>query len=364
MRHLILFPAILLVLFSSCDSTPDISAKDLLLKADSLLTVGKPEEAIKVIEEAHEVDSSDYRGWYMLGEAYHAMDDCDAALEFYLRAQRMNRNDAIIVRNQGICRLAKGKYELALEDFNTVIASPSVVIQDYYYRATCEVNLEMWDAGYEDIMNAIQIDTADLYKDRFMGFIYDNFPEDYLTDRFYLDRGMKVTYTYDADSVKNGQWTSVFSDGTVYEKGTYKDGVKSGKEELFYQNGQLQSVVNFEEGKMSGVRTTYFESGRKWSEVPYVNNLREGQALSWYEDGKLHKREQYKEGRKNTIQYEYDPTGRIVVCAEYVMGLEHGYVYVYNMEKEVYTRLTFDNGAQMAMDEMPEDFDSSLLEPS
>ena len=48
----------------------------------------------------------------------------------------------------------------------------------------------------------------------------------------------------------HGFWTSYFADGSVKSKVNYYYGHKHGKEEFFYNNGQLQSLTEYNEGEV------------------------------------------------------------------------------------------------------------------
>lgn len=353
-------PAVLLMLAGCGGETPSLDAKAAFKQADSLLTAGQVEEAITVLNEALKVDSTDFRGWYLLGEAYHSMDDCDAALEYYLKAERLNRADVSTQRNQGICYLAKGNAALALEGFEQVIASGEAVMQDYYYRARCYAAVDRTDDAYSDVMKAISMDSTGQFQDRFMAFVYESFSDDYLEQRYYEERNMKVTYSYNQDSVKDGAWSSYFEDGTVYQTGSYTDGVKDGKESVYYPGGTLQAEVLFEVGKIQGKRNTYFENGKLWTSVAYQNDQREGEALSYFEDGKIHKQEQYLAGKREGVQLEYFPDGRLAVRAEFVKGLEHGTTVFFDPEQDKYFKILFDNGSNLGMEEIGEVFDPAI----
>jgi antitoxin component YwqK of YwqJK toxin-antitoxin module len=361
---LLILPFLSLVLLVGCDSTPEVRASDLFRDADSLMSAGKVQDAIVKIEQALKVDSMEYRGWYLLGEAYHALDDCDAALNYYLRAERLNRRDIFVQRNQGICLLAVGNFEAAYNKFTSVITSQGRVIQDYYYRASCSVKMEQLDDAYNDIMAAMEIDTGHVYDDRFMGFIYENFTDDYLAARFYTDKGMTVEYSYNADSVRDGKWSSYFANGKLYEQGNFVNGVKDGIERVFYDsNGKVQSEVPYVAGKMHGKRVTRYEDGRLWAEVTYRDDLRNGLARSFYPTGAPQKLENYLNGKKEGAQYEFLEDGGVAVRAEFVQGIEHGNVFYYDGQNEQYVKMLFDNGTKLETEPLDKTFDPSTLLP-
>jgi antitoxin component YwqK of YwqJK toxin-antitoxin module len=368
MRSFLIFLVVITFLIPivlvGCDSTPTQKPSDMFRTGDSLMSAGKVQDAIKIVEAALKIDSSEYRGWYLLGEAYHSLDDCDAALRYYLRAERLNRKDIFIQRNQGICLLALGNHEKAYDKFTGVLTSPGRVIQDYYYRASCAMKLKLPDEAYNDIMAAMEIDTAHVYDDRFMGFIYENFSEDYLSARFYADKGMTVEYSFNGDSVKHGKWSSYFADGKLYEQGNFTNGIKQGPERVYFDSaGNMQSEVPYVAGKMHGTRLTRYEDGTVWSEVTYVDDLRSGIARSFYPNGAAQKLENYSGGKKDGLQYEFMENGQVAIRAEFSQGIEHGNVFYYDGTEQLYVKLLFDNGTKLETEPLDDLFDPATLLP-
>ena len=78
-----------------------------------------------------------------------------------------------------------------------------------------------------------------------------------------------------------------------------KDGVKveHGRYELFYDNGQLMTVVNYQHGKKSGTTTTYYEWIKtKNHESEYLDGRQHGRSRWWSPEGKLLYESKWRDG--------------------------------------------------------------------
>ena len=59
----------------------------------------------------------------------------------------------------------------------------------------------------------------------------------------------------------HGIWISYFADGSIKAKINYYYGHKHGKEEFYYNNGQLQSVTEYNEGEVIFETIRWTEAG-------------------------------------------------------------------------------------------------------
>ena len=55
----------------------------------------------------------------------------------------------------------------------------------------------------------------------------------------------------------------------------YIDGVEEGEWKTFWDNGQLQSVRNYLQGKLNGKYTYYYKDGSFWNEEFYKNGIKQ-----------------------------------------------------------------------------------------
>jgi antitoxin component YwqK of YwqJK toxin-antitoxin module len=76
------------------------------------------------------------------------------------------------------------------------------------------------------------------------------------------------------------------SKGT-YKNATYKDDVKDGPSESYYDNGQLDYKLNYKNGVEDGPFETYYGNGQLRSKGTYRNGVRFGPYESYFVNGQL-----------------------------------------------------------------------------
>ena len=81
--------------------------------------------------------------------------------------------------------------------------------------------------------------------------------------------------------------TTYYVDKKIRMEGTYKNGLRDGKWNYWYQNGTLWSEGFFKNGKSDGKRTTYYENGKIRYEGTYKEETRIGIWRFYDEQGKL-----------------------------------------------------------------------------
>ncbi len=85
-----------------------------------------------------------------------------------------------------------------------------------------------------------------------------------------------------------------------------------------YENGELMSVQQFENGVGNGIWINYDPYGRKECQGTYVNNRVEGPVTFFYEDGSVKSKGQYREWKRPIgLWIYYDRQGNIVSRMNY-----------------------------------------------
>jgi len=77
----------------------------------------------------------------------------------------------------------------------------------------------------------------------------------------------------------------------------------------YWDNGKLQSELNYENGKLNGTSTWYYENGKKEQQAFYKDNKLEGAMSRWYPDGTLESRILYKDGKLEGTALTFDEEG-------------------------------------------------------
>lgn len=85
-----------------------------------------------------------------------------------------------------------------------------------------------------------------------------------------------------------------------------------------YDNGEMMSVQQFEEGVGNGIWINYAPDGRKECQGTYVNNRVEGPVTFFYEDGSIKSEGQYREWKRPIgLWTYYDRQGNVVSTMNY-----------------------------------------------
>nr|GFB25822.1 hypothetical protein [Tanacetum cinerariifolium] len=131
-------------------------------------------------------------------------------------------------------------------------------------------------------------------------------------------RDRKITRYYDAatptreaeEQYKNnhpvGTWREFYQDGKMPRKvETYAPtGKLQGERLTYFDNGQVQTRQQYENGQQTGLGEQFFANGRLWKEGTYVKGQLSGPYRELREDGTLAEEGQYKFG-KTSGQWTY-----------------------------------------------------------
>ncbi len=86
----------------------------------------------------------------------------------------------------------------------------------------------------------------------------------------------------------HGEYTALYQDNSLREKGTFYKGLKSGEWKMWYPNGEIKQITRWRKGKISG-RITYYDA-----------------------QGKLMKKENYRAGELHGSQIEYKDSIEVI----------------------------------------------------
>ncbi|WP_109078502.1 toxin-antitoxin system YwqK family antitoxin [Aggregatibacter kilianii] len=128
-------------------------------------------------------------------------------------------------------------------------------------------------------------------------------------------------YDYELTKVKK-TWTGVVGGGLIGEVKNY------------YQNGKLESVLNFnEQGQLSGKYARYWENGKLRSDMNYNSQGQlDGTMTHYWENGKVKAVIDYKNGLAHGFSHEYDQSGKKIAIWQFENDNE---VHVQHMNGDV-----------------------------
>ena len=90
-----------------------------------------------------------------------------------------------------------------------------------------------------------------------------------------------------------------------------KDRLNGCIEKSYYESGNLEYEIPYENNERNGVWKGYYESGKLKYEFPFENDKANGVAKEYYESGKLKQETLYKNHRVITDK-EYDEQGKLI----------------------------------------------------
>ena len=85
--------------------------------------------------------------------------------------------------------------------------------------------------------------------------------------------GSKISYTRRTDNfAKQGLYIKTHRDGYKFEEAHYENDTLHGTRTLFFPNGKIQIIENYDMGEFKGPWKTFYENGQLKLEGEYINN--------------------------------------------------------------------------------------------
>lgn len=91
-------------------------------------------------------------------------------------------------------------------------------------------------------------------------------------EKFYEDGTMEYTGAYDNEGNRHGEWKYFYPAGSIWSIGNYDHGIKTGKKEVYWPEGQLRYEGFFANDKKSGHWKFYDLEGKVIQEADYNPN--------------------------------------------------------------------------------------------
>ncbi|NJN33651.1 MAG: toxin-antitoxin system YwqK family antitoxin [Saprospiraceae bacterium] len=157
-----------------------------------------------------------------------------------------------------------------------------------------------------------------------------------LVERFSVNKKTKL---------KEGMHETFFLGGSKSEESRYKDGVLTGEQIFYFENGQIQEVRNFDEsGRFTGAYKSYHETGRLKSEGQYANGSMGGKWKFFYRSGNIKEIVHFRDNVENGPFIEYRENGTISAEGTYQNELEQGLLKIYDEKGELTVQKQCENG--------------------
>lgn len=127
-----------------------------------------------------------------------------------------------------------------------------------------------------------------------------------------LNKGEDGLYYDENKDLYSGLYIEFNSNGSKRVELPLKNGIKDGEVKLFFEDGSLNEIRSYKEGKMHGIWTMWNEQGTKIGVANYRNNLKDGEWLVWDENGVLRFSMYYEKGKKTGIWKMWDEKGTLI----------------------------------------------------
>jgi len=89
--------------------------------------------------------------------------------------------------------------------------------------------------------------------------------------------------------------------------------MRNGEEKSYSETGQLISISRFENDQLNGLSQSWNKKGILVFEGEYKDNLRQGKFNKFYEDGKPYLEQFYVADQLHGLKKKYDPDGHVTV---------------------------------------------------
>ncbi len=146
-------------------------------------------------------------------------------------------------------------------------------------------------------------------------------PQNQLIEEFvYNDGALNFINIWSDDGsqlIKDGNGNYVlYSQEICVVKGSYKNGLRDGEWNFYYNSGARESVMIYKEGEAHGTFESWFESGQQASQSNYLNGKLDGKYLWYFENGQMSSNAIFKDNKKIGKQSFWDKEG-ILLKEEY-----------------------------------------------
>ncbi len=129
------------------------------------------------------------------------------------------------------------------------------------------------------------------------------------------------------NGLQTGDWTYYFDNGQVNRKVTYDDGKLNGGWEVHREDGTLAAKRSFKGGLRDGEWITYDATGKQpLAEEHYSQGQQDGVWKTWFPNGKLKQQVSFKNGKRDGVSAQWDDKGQKLIEAEYSVNKLNGTV--------------------------------------
>ena len=102
------------------------------------------------------------------------------------------------------------------------------------------------------------------------------------------------------DGVKEGDWNVYWDNGQLMVEGQHKQDLRVGDWTIYHGNGQIMNTMKYKNGKLEGKLEMFYFDGQMQASIMMSNGIRNGKCVYYNKDGTLmqDKTGIYKDGKK------------------------------------------------------------------
>ena len=127
------------------------------------------------------------------------------------------------------------------------------------------------------------------------------------------------------DTMKQGDWTFINSDGGLNEKGEYIKNQIQGDYKIFWDDSRIKQILNFKDNELEGTCLTFYPDGSKSGIYDYKNGKRNGKSSNYSSSGLTQSIDTYKEGKYSGLSINNNYKDGLISRVNYQDGVAQGY---------------------------------------
>lgn len=134
---------------------------------------------------------------------------------------------------------------------------------------------------------------------------------------YYHETGVLMSHGIYKDMKKDSIWLNFGPSGRISNSETYKDDLLNGKKTVYYvpedpndKSRIISAVYNYVNGKLEGEAIQYFGNGTIKEKGTYKDNKKVGVWETFHANGKKMMYERYKDGARHGWCYAYEESGK------------------------------------------------------
>ncbi|MPM04749.1 hypothetical protein SDC9_51028 [bioreactor metagenome] len=175
------------------------------------------------------------------------------------------------------------------------------------------------DALFDSELEEIENSAEELYVSEFDSLLAIELPdnaEDGKTCKIYFEDDSTQLRAEGRirDGKREGMWRFYYESGQIQGSLMFEDGEPTGKGLLYYdeEDGGTKAQADFEDGQIEGTYLEYYSNGESKTSIEYSEGKPDGEAKFYYDSGNIKIEGEYKEGLKQGKWRHYTETGDLM----------------------------------------------------